>query len=585
MHNKYLSSTLWSILSFVISTSVLFIIFYIAWRAYISTQPCSVHDFLVSDFGNISLFISGGVGGIIATTVFVNISERKTTLEDEQDKLIKTQKQHVEVLKHFGGIRKIEWFKEESTIYKSIIDVLDRAFKIPASRSSSPKESFVKLLLCSPALDYHGNKSHKTNKGYKNWGDEIKSRIENLFSKLSVIELDITYLPNFPIFGYNPIKDFVSVLANYCTHNNNQQQFVKTYNEIAEGTDEIIKLLEQYEKKTNRKIKINYKFNIPFQMVLVSDKEINDVVVMFAGREIIESRNKVDPKGFRSSDPEVVALFSEIYQYYVDKHTRRPFPPIHTIAIGNKLKSRSNPITIKNYLGNFLPESFNLIVNQNVFCPAVGNSSKFTSLVLAKSDLNKKIVLDVGSGTGVQAMVAAICGASKVVASEQNDNAFDNLSDNIKNLENKNSKYNKIIEPIKGYLFSPITQYKGIFDVIIGDIPFVNAKLDQNSPIHQCLYDNNHDLHKLLLTKSKEYIKKSGMLYTSFSTLGGPEDVEFFEELIHNTGWRVHCKHTFFEDGYGWFVYELSQEEKSWWNFLCVHDIEEQIQSKSTIST
>ncbi len=554
---------------------VILVIVYVV-RLYPLGKTESLSDFFQSYWVIIYLFIAGCM-----PWYFEKYLLKRSTLEFENENLRKRQKERIQILDKFDKEQPIRRLLGKRSIYESIIEVLDRAAdKIPEEKRSN--KSVVKLLLCIPSLDYdycdrHINKNGE--KCYRDWGMEVLQKIRNIEKKSKYIDVKITYLPDFPIFGYDPIKDFVSVLANYSTTNNDVVQFEKIYKEICEATDRTIDQLKllvtehELPEKEGQKLEISHKFNIPFQIVLVLDEEVQDVVVSFAGREIIESKKDVIPKGFRSTDRRVVEVFSDIYDNYVEMHTRRPFPPIHTLEIEKELKERSGTITIKNYLKNILPKPINIIVYKDVFCPKLGNSSKFTSLVLIKNtfELKGKQVLDVGSGTGVQAMVAAVCEAQKVVATEKNDVAYKNLEENINNLK---KDYGYDIKCWKGDLFDalPIEYKTKYFDVIIGDMPFVNAKSDPNTPIHQCLYDNNHEVHKLLLTKSKEYIKENGKLYTSFSTLGGPEDVEFFEKIIHETGWCVRCKHTFFEDGYGWLVYELSQEEENWREFLCVND-------------
>lgn len=570
----------------VVCLVILFIVY--AAHFYLCGKIETLSDFFQHYWVIIYLFIAAYI-----PWYFEKYFLKKATLESENEKLRKRQKQRIQILDQFNSEQSTRWLLGKRSIYESIIEVLDRAGKeIPEKKRTN--NSVVKLLLCSPSLDYDYCNRHLNingEKSYKDWGIELLNKIKDIEKKRKFINVEITHLPNFPIFGYNPIKDFVSVLANYCNTNKDVVQFEKIYNEICEATAYMFKELNLIVEGRNHdkdalKLEISHKFNIPFQIVLVLDEEIQDVVVSFAGREIIESKKDVIPKGFRSTDRRVVEVFSDIYDKYVDMHTRRPFPPIHTLEIEKELKKRSGTITIKDYLKNILPKPINIIVYKDVFCPNLCNSSKFTSLVLTKNtfELKGKQVLDVGSGTGVQAMVAAVCEAKKVVATEKNDVAYKNLEENTNTLK---KEYGYDIECWKGDLFDtlPIEYKTKFFDIIIGDMPFVNAKSDPNIPIHQCLYDNNHEVHKLLLTKSKDYINESGKLYTSFSTLGGPEDVEFFEKIIHETGWCVSCKHTFFEDGYGWFVYELSQKEEDWRKFLCVKDIEVQIQSKSTIST
>lgn len=499
-------------------------------------------------------------------TNYIPWFSEKSAIKIEEEALRKNQKERIQILNEFDKVTTISWLSGKRSVYESIIDVLDRAIKI---KKHKPPRSIVQVLLCSPSFDYNDKNRHKNEKGekcYKYWGEELKSKIKELTGKSEYIDLTITYLPDFPIFGYYPIKDFIAVLANYCNTSNkgDTKQFEKIYTEINNATSDFITYLKSCKTITPT-LEIKHKFNIPFQIVLVHDTEVKDVVVAFAGREILESGKEIGPKGFRSSDPFVVETFANVYKNYVDLYTRRSFPPIHTLEIEKKLKERTGTILIKEYLKDILPQSLDLIVHKNVFCPTIGNSSKFTSLVLVKNahELKDKEVLDVGSGTGVQAIVAAICGAKNVVATESDENARKNIQVNINRIN-----CNKI-QISNGDMFSNIP-LSCKFDIIIGDVPFVNSITDQSSAIQRCLYDNDHNLHKILLTESKKYLKEKGKLYTSFSTLGGPEDLEFFEMLINDTGWKVLCKHTFYENSYGWIIYELSQTEIDWLDVLNV---------------
>jgi len=98
-------------------------------------------------------------------------------------------------------------------------------------------------------------------------------------------------------------------------------------------------------------------------------------------------------------------------------------------------------------------------------------------------DLKDKLVLDMGCGTAVLAILAYKMGAGKVTAIDIDEWAFNNAKENV---ERNNAKFVKV-------LFGNMELTKGIYDVIF-------ANINRNVLMHDIpLYAENLNKHGLLL--------------------------------------------------------------------------------------
>ncbi|MCA9459950.1 MAG: tRNA (adenine(22)-N(1))-methyltransferase TrmK [Nanoarchaeota archaeon] len=145
----------------------------------------------------------------------------------------------------------------------------------------------------------------------------------------------------------------------------------------------------------------------------------------------------------------------------------------------------------------------NIIIHNNVF--PVDSPFSFSSKVTAKNiPKNSKLVLDIGTGTGVQAIVAAKNGAKKVIAIDIDDNSLINAKENI-----SYHNLNKIIELRKSNLFDNIKKDEK-FDLIISQLPF--ADINYESKVSHFLFDNNFELHDRLLKNAKNHLNTNGKI-------------------------------------------------------------------------
>lgn len=147
---------------------------------------------------------------------------------------------------------------------------------------------------------------------------------------------------------------------------------------------------------------------------------------------------------------------------------------------------------------------YKIIVHKNVF--PVDSPFSFSSKITAKRiPRNAGIVLDVGTGTGVQAIIAAKKGAKKVLAIDIDRNSLQNARENV-----FFHKLEKIIEIRKSDLFEKIKKEEK-FDLIISQLPF--ADVDYKNKIGHFLFDANFKLHNIFLRDAKNHLTKKGKIF------------------------------------------------------------------------
>ncbi len=189
-------------------------------------------------------------------------------------------------------------------------------------------------------------------------------------------------------------------------------------------------------------------------------------------------------------------------------------------------------------------------VDRGVFSPAVRltYSSYFSSTFL--SNVKDKTVLDVGTGCGILAILAAKRQASRVVAIDRDRNAILNAQKNIKRHRNVKSK----IELLQGDVFTPVDgRALGRFDVVIANLPiafkssfWASHEIDYSSKVEE--FFKNLDVH----------LKDDGVAFMSWASFGNTGlIVEMGEKYKYSI--RPNHEETF---GVTWIIYEIHKRVK-----------------------
>jgi len=554
--------------------------------------------------------------------------------------LFNRNQERIKILRRFSQ-RSI--LTDSSSIYNAIISLLNRCedAKMKASKQGEIK---IKMLLCSPLIDYEGRVG---NDNYSMWGQEFVDSIHSLVnSSNKAVDLELFHLPNQEISGINPLRNFTEVLANFYSQNTKCETSHQVYEKIWERTQSHLKRLETLDSDPNQLVKVNRVnlFDVPFQIIIAQTPLLREVIVFFAGRRNIEidtdnyenSYHNHEPYGFQSVDDDVVEAFEKIFNNYVQESNRKSIKPEHTVNIINSIENeKSEEIKILSYLYNDKDESvyklfdspiININIKKGMFSPCVANSSKFLSRVIQSTISKSDIVLDIGAGSGIQSIVSynslvklgnttpivyaiemvkevyelfmknvednglkdkiigfeseLICQYSNKLKSENN---LFYLNPNNPDVKEKfdyiNNKY--ISEIVNGEIgtltneqFSPANFDGTKFTFILADLPFVNYT--PKSDLDKSFFDYRHNTHKTLFQffKKSVLVDKEAKLLTTFSSLGGYDDLLSFEQMINECGLSIIKKISYIEEGFEWLTYVIIKKEKFvgsyWWDELNV---------------
>lgn len=186
---------------------------------------------------------------------------------------------------------------------------------------------------------------------------------------------------------------------------------------------------------------------------------------------------------------------------------------------------------------------YKIIVHKNVF--PVDSPFSYSSKITAKRiSKNVGTVLDIGTGTGVQAIISAKRGAKKVIAIDIDDNSLKNAEENV-----KLHKLKKIIEVRKSDLFDNIKETEK-FDLIISQLPF--ADLDYKVSVGHFLFDADFKLHERLLKDGKAYLNADGKIFIPSGEVANEEKLnklikkydykilKIEEEMFQNLKWKLY---------------------------------------------
>ncbi|MEW8287511.1 MAG: hypothetical protein AB2697_16130 [Candidatus Thiodiazotropha endolucinida] len=531
----------------------------------------------------------------------------------------KKQKERIRLLDNFEPTPKMLEFFDDRSIYNAIISLLERLDDEKKNiKNSSNAKYKVHMLLCSPALDYwHNSRSYFTESNEFEWGLEFNTLVGKLV-KDPRFYFDICHLPTESFSGVNAMKDFIAALANYIVQTDKSlrsadekeanSSFKRVYDSLwkrsKDAADEFYRHANHDLTKHRFSVK-THNINIPFQIVLVNSNDFTEVVVSFAGREVLERELKAGVKGFFSSDPFVVKTFQDVFNTYVESRDRIPYIPIHTLDIAADHDAKGDHL-ISSFYFDFVKD---LHVIPGTFSPVIGNSSKFTVWVLDKllttgSPNNpdhwcNKVekILDVGSGTGIQALAVDSILRQRLNRSNYSIVAVDSCPNAQQLLEkNLNGKNIKVLPWELGFNVNEdgditsswfyteektrktnFSEKDGNFDLIIADLPFVHAKKRPDEIADLRFLDFNHQLHQALMwiIHNTDILAPDGLLVTAFSSLGGPEDIAEFERHIRNNSLQVIQRVDFYESDYMWMVYTLMKiddyeghGDRLWWKYL-----------------
>lgn len=146
-----------------------------------------------------------------------------------------------------------------------------------------------------------------------------------------------------------------------------------------------------------------------------------------------------------------------------------------------------------------------------------------------------KTVIDLGSGSGIQGIVCALCGAKKIIFSDISPNAFENTKENVANFDLQN-----IAQVYLGDLFEKIKEKA---DVIVFNHPFFPDFPDGDFPelTLKTMVDNTGLIHRFL-EDAREHLNKDGLIIMPYFELAGPENHPMAQGEKHGYDVRLACR-------------------------------------------
>jgi release factor glutamine methyltransferase len=169
------------------------------------------------------------------------------------------------------------------------------------------------------------------------------------------------------------------------------------------------------------------------------------------------------------------------------------------------------------------------VVNPNVFSPAVFPDTPFFAANIPFRSGEK--VLEIGSGTGMIAALAALHGARLVVATDVNPDAVANTAENF-----AAHGVTSVAEARQGDVFSPVGKDE-FFDTIWWNVPFMHCDKQDLSMLEKALYDPGYEALERYLAGAKGHLAPGGHVLIGFSTTHG--HMEVLQELAVRYGWKL----------------------------------------------
>lgn len=169
------------------------------------------------------------------------------------------------------------------------------------------------------------------------------------------------------------------------------------------------------------------------------------------------------------------------------------------------------------------------LVYPNVFSPKV-----FPDTLFFADNIQIKpgeSFLEIGSGTGLIAVTAALRGASHVVAVDITTNAVNNTTQNA-----FLHHVNKIVKIFEGDVFDPVPRGQQ-FDLIFWNTPFMHIEKENLTDLEKALYDPQYRSLTRYLKEGKTFLTPKGKMLVGFSSTHS--HMEILEELAQEHGWQL----------------------------------------------
>ncbi len=172
---------------------------------------------------------------------------------------------------------------------------------------------------------------------------------------------------------------------------------------------------------------------------------------------------------------------------------------------------------------------YSFVTLPGVFSPSCSSDTEWFAEKLIPH-IKKLSFLEIGTGTGIIAALAALRGASKVVATDINPQAI------------KNSILNKRLHHLnfsirKGSVFDPI-KHNERFDIIFWNHPFTYSeeKKFKKDMLALALFDYKYEFLKEFLKKARSHLKKNGKIFLGSGNIA---NIKLFKKIVKQEGFKI----------------------------------------------
>lgn len=186
-------------------------------------------------------------------------------------------------------------------------------------------------------------------------------------------------------------------------------------------------------------------------------------------------------------------------------------------------------------------DGMSIRVHDGVFSPDLELTYSSSMMLKYLPDVSQKVVLDVGSGTGVVALKCAMKGAEKVVAVDVSVGSLNNIRENVERFGLTDK-----VQILESDLFSRV---EGRFDYIFANLPILDEAWSQEQ-------GGTQHLVQRFLNEVSKYLHKGG---TAFLTWGSFADVEPLRTYLGTLDMDV--KETKEEVmGFTWYLFSITRQ-------------------------
>lgn len=177
-------------------------------------------------------------------------------------------------------------------------------------------------------------------------------------------------------------------------------------------------------------------------------------------------------------------------------------------------------------------EGHSFVVHLDVFSPKYFFDTAFFAREL--SIKSGEDMLEIGAGTGVTAVLAALRGAGSVTAIDINTLAVVNTKENV-----QRHNVADVVTVLEGDIYEPIPEGRK-FDTIYWNVPFGYVRGEKDlSMLERAVFDPEYQAIKRFIAEAKDYLKSDGRVMIGFSTTLGRFDI--VEDCLRQHGFTVRC--------------------------------------------